>query len=191
VGRIPARRTHRATHASLQSKHIHTALVCLAALLVGVTQAHANGTGQPPVNDCVWEAEDARARTAGESGGKESGVPRILRPAFYNRTVTFVVSADGLDGRELPFSIEAVCDIPEKLAKEATSLAGSNGVALRLLRTTIWESRALKIGPAAAVIDQADAAIVRGRLVRPRAWRQDEGGSRIATFRAGRIVVMD
>jgi hypothetical protein len=65
-------------------------------------------------------------------------------------------------------------------------------VALRLPHTTVWEDRALKIGPAAtALIDGADTALVRGRLTRPGAWRQDEDGSRIATFRAGRIEVTD
>jgi hypothetical protein len=32
---------------------------------------------------------------------------------------------------------------------------------------------------------------VRGRLTRPSAWREDEDGSRVATFRAGRIEVTD
>jgi hypothetical protein len=65
-------------------------------------------------------------------------------------------------------------------------------VRVRLRRTTVWENRALKIGPAAtALINGADTALVRGRLTRPGAWRQDEDGSRIATFRAGRIVVTD
>jgi hypothetical protein len=106
--------------------------------------------------------------------------------------VTLVVSVDGLHGQELPISVEAVCDVPEKLAKGAARLAGADRVALRLPRTTVWENRALKIGPAAtASINGADAALVRGRLTRPSAWRKDEDGSRIPTFRASRIVVMD
>ena len=115
-----------------------------------------------------------------------------MTPAFYKRAVTLVVSVDGLHGQELPISIEAVCDVPERLAKGAARLAGAEGVALRLPRTTVWEHRALKIGPAAtALIHGADTALVRGRLTRPGAWRQGKDGSRIATFRASRIVVMD
>jgi len=178
---------------AFQSNHARAALVCLAVTLAGAVPVQASWTAQPPGKNCVWEAEDARARSAGDSGGEEKeGAPRNVRPALYKRAVTLVASVDGLDGQELPISIEAVCDLPDKLAKGAAGLAGSDGVALRLPHTTVWENRALKIGPAAtALIDGADTALVRGRLTRPGAWRQDEDGSRIATFRAGRIEVTD
>jgi hypothetical protein len=177
---------------AVQPNHVRAALVCLVAALAGAVPVQASGTGQLPAENCVGEAEDARARSAGDSGGEEEGAPPKLTPAFYGRAVTLVASADGLDGQELPISIEAVCDVPRKFAKEAARLAGSDGVALRLSRTTIWEDGALKIGPAATtLIDGADTALVRGRLTRPGAWRQAEDGSRIATFRAGRIEVTD
>jgi hypothetical protein len=169
---------------AFQSNHARAALACLVVALAGAVPVQASWTGHPPGKNCVWEA--------GDSGGEEGGGRRNLRPAFYKRAVTLVVSMDGLDGQELPVSIEAVCDVPEKLAKGAARLAGADGVALRLPRTTVWENRALKIGPAAtALIDGADTALVRGRLTRPSAWRQDRHGSRIATFRASRIVVVD
>ena len=177
---------------AVQSNHVRAALVCLVAALAGAVPVQASGTGQPPGENCVGEAEDARARSAGDGGGEEEGAPPKLTPAFYRRAVTLVASADGLDGPELPISIEAVCDVPGKLAKGAARLAGSDGVALRLSRTTVWEDGALKIGPAATtLIDGADTVLVSGRLTRPGAWRQDEDGSRIATFRAGRIEVTD
>ncbi len=166
---------------AFQSNHARAALVCLVVALAGAVPVQASWTGHPPGKNCVWEAENARAPA-----------PRNLRPAFYKRAVTLVVSVDGLDGQELPISIEAVCDVPEKLAKGAARLAGADGVALRLPRTTVWENRVLKIGPPATfLIEGADTALVRGRLTRPGAWRQDRNGSRIATFRAGRIVVVD
>jgi hypothetical protein len=176
---------------AFQSSHARAALVCLVVALAGAVPVQASWTDQPPGKNCVWQAEDAPGRSARDSGGEE-GAPRHLRPAFYKRALTLVVSVDGLDGQELPISIEAVCDVPEKLAKGAARLAGADGVALRLPRTTVWEDRALKIGPAATVlIDAADTALVRGRLTRPGAWRHDDDGSRIATFRASRIVVTD
>ena len=176
---------------AVRPNHARAALVCLVAALAGAVPVQASGTYQRPGENCVWESEDARARSAGDSGGEE-GAPPDLSPAFYKRAVTLVVSADGLDGRELPISIEAVCDVPGKLATEVARLAGSDGVALRLPRTTVWEDGALKIGPAATtLIDVADTALVTGRLTRPGAWRQEEDGSRIATFRAGRIQVTD
>ena len=45
--------------------------------------------------------------------------------AFYRRAVTLVASVDGLHGEVLPISIEAVCDVPDKLASGAARLAGS------------------------------------------------------------------
>ena len=159
------------------------ALVCLVVALSGAVPVQASWPDRSPGKNCVWEAE---------GGAEEQGVPPKLRPAIYKRALTLVASADGLDGRELAISIEAVCDGPERLAKVAARLAGSDGVVLRLPRTTVWEDRALKIGPAATVlIDGADTVVVRGRLTRPRAWRRDEDGSRIPTFRASRIVVTD
>lgn len=175
------RRTHRVTHASLRVQP----RTCRARLSGCRPRRRGAGTGEldrsSPGKNCVWEAENARAPA-----------PRNLRPAFYKRAVTLVVSVDGLHGQDLPISIEAVCGVPEKLAKGAARVAGADGVALRLPRTTVWKNRALKIGTAAtALINGADTALVRGRLTRPSAWRQDEDGSRITTFRASRIVVVD
>ena len=169
---------------AFQSNHARAALVCLVVALAGAVPVQASWTDQPSGKNCVWE----------EEGGPRNLRPasRNLRPAFYKRAMTLVASVDGLDGQELAISIEAVCDVPETLAKGAARLAGADGVALRLPRTTVWEDRALKIGPAAThLIDGADTVLVRGRLTRPGAWRQDKGGSRIATFRASRIVVTD
>jgi hypothetical protein len=157
---------------------MRAALVYLLAALAGAVPVQAAGTDLPAGRTCVGQAEDAQARSAG------------LSPAFHKRAVTLVASADGLDGQELPISIVAVCDFQEKLAEEAASLCGSDGVALRLRRTTIWENGALKVGPAAtSLVDGTDTAVVRGRLMRPSAWRRDDDGRRIATFRAGRIIV--
>jgi hypothetical protein len=162
---------------ALQATHARAALVCLAVALAGAMPAQASWTDRPPGTNCVRDAEDA---------------PPNLRPALYKRAVTLVASAEGLDGRELPISIEAVCDLPEKLAKGAAGLVGSGAVALRLPRTSVSEGRALKVGPAAtSLIDSADTVVLTGRLTRPRAWRQDGEGSRIPTFRAGRITVTD
>ena len=177
---------------AVHSNHVRAALVCLVAALAGAMPVQARGTDQPPGKSCVGEAEDARARSAGDSGGEEEGAPPKLTPAFYRRAVTLDVSADGLDGQELPISIEEVCDVPRKLAKDAAKLAGSDGVALLLPRTTVWQDGAALSGTAATTaVGGADTALVRGRLTRPSAWRADEDGSRIATFRAGRIEVTD
>jgi hypothetical protein len=162
---------------AFESNYARATLVCLVVALAGAVPSQANWTGQPPGKNCVWEAENSSPNP---------------RPAFYKRAVTLVASADGLNRRELPISIEAVCDVPEKVAKRAARLVGSDGVALRMPRTTVWENRALKIGPAATVlIDSAETVLVRGRLTHPGAWRHDGDRSPIPTLRASRIVVMD
>jgi hypothetical protein len=171
---------------------------CLLAALVALLVAAPawGGTDQPSGKNCVGEAEEARALAAGDSGGEEEDededAPPKLSPAFYRHAVTLDVSADGLDGKTLPISIEEVCDIPKALAKDAAKLAGSDGVALLLTRTTVWQDGTLLSGEGATTaLDGADTALVRGRLTRPRSWREDEDGARIPTFRAGRIEVTD
>ena len=51
---------------------------------------------------------------------------------MLRRRFTLDVSLDGADGRELPISIEAVCGLPKRRAKEAAALAGNDGIALLL-----------------------------------------------------------
>jgi len=153
--------------------------------------AAASGTDQPPGKNCVG-GEEARVRAAGDSGGENEGAPPKFSPSFQKRLLTLDVSMDGLDERELPISIEEVCDIPKALAKEAAQLAGADGVALLLPRTGVWQGRTLLTGDDAKVaLEGADTALIRARLVRAGAWRKDEEGNRVATLRAGRIEVTD
>jgi len=168
---------------------------CFVAVFVAVlivTPAWAAGTDKLPGGSCVGEAEDAHAVAAGDSGGEEEGAPPKISPAFYRRAVTLDVSADGLDGSALPISIEEVCDVPKARVTDAAKLAGSDGVALLLPRTTVWQEGAqLTADAATTAVEGADTALVRGRLTRPSAWREDEDGGRVATFRASRIEVTD
>jgi hypothetical protein len=155
------------------------------------TPASASGGDQGAGKNCV-SAEEASARAAGDSGGEEEGAPPKFKPAFYKRVFTLDVSLDGMDGRELPISIEEVCDIPKAYKKQAAQLAGSDGVALLLPGTSVWEGRTLLSGTAAeTAIEGADTATLRVRLAPRRTWRPDEDGSPVATFRTRRIEVTD
>ena len=146
---------------------------------------------QPTGKKCV-SADEASARAAGDSGGEKEDAPPKFRPAFYRRVFTLDVSLDGMDGRELPVSIEEVCDIPKVHAKDAAQLAGADGVALLFPSTSVWQGPTLLGGPAAeTAIDGADTATLTVRLARPWSWRQDEDGSPVATFRTRRIEVTD
>jgi hypothetical protein len=140
--------------------------------------------------NCVGEQQEARVRAAGDSG--EEGPPKFT-PAFYKRLLLIDVSLDGADGLELPISIEEVCSVPKRLRKQAAQLAGGDGVALLLARTTVWQDNTQLTGEAIApAIDDADTATLRVRLIRPQSkWRVDEDGNPVPTFRTGRMEITD
>jgi len=149
----------------------------------------ASGSDQPAGKNCV-SAEEARVRAAGDSG--EEGTAPKFTPAFYKRLLLLDVSLDGADGSELPISIEEVCSVPKRLKKQAAQLAGGDGVALLLTRTSVWQDNTQLTGDAIApAIDGADTAILRVRLIPPAKWREDEDGNPVPTFRTGRIEVTD
>jgi hypothetical protein len=167
------------------SGRLSLALVLGATLLAvgGTVGAHAAATPKK----CIG-AEEARvhARPSGESG------PPSFSPAFYRHLFTLDTSLDGIDGKELPISIEQICEVPRKLATQAAQLVGNDGVALLLARTQVWDGGKRLSGAAAATaLDGADTAAIRVRLTRPRSWRRDEDGGPVPTFRAGRIEITD
>jgi hypothetical protein len=132
-------------------------------------------------------AEEARAHTSGEDGG-----PPRFTAAFYRRLLVLEVSLDGADGSELPISIEQVCNVPKRLKRQAAQLAGGEGVAVLLPRTTVWQGDTQVTGDhVAAAIDGADTASLRVRLRQPSAWHEDEDGNRVPTFRVGRVEITD
>jgi hypothetical protein len=164
----------------------------LVLALWPVATASAGDTA--PARNCVGQdATEARAAgdTVGAPAGTE-GAPPTFSAAFYRRTFTLEVSMDGADGRELPVSIEAVCDIPKRDAAQAAQLAGTDAVALLLTGTAVRLAGTTVRGPAAAAaIDGADTATLTVRLARPRLWREDEDGTPVPTFSARRIDITD
>ena len=154
----------------------------LAAVAIGIG-LHPGGA--QAASSCVG-AEEAGVQAAGEDA------PVKFTSAFYRRLLTLDVSLDGADGSELPISIEQVCDVPRRLRKQAGQLAGGDGVALLLRRTTVWQDGTQLLGKdAATAIDGADTASIRVRMQRPPSWRGDEDGNPVPTFRTGRIEITD
>jgi hypothetical protein len=165
---------------------VRLAFVLLAVSIASTAAPMSARAGEPPAKGCVG-AEEAGAHAAGD----DDAPPKFSR-AMFRRRFTLEVSLDGADGRELPISIEAVCGLPKRRAKQAAALAGNDGIALLLPRTQIWlDGTRLSGTEAPTAIDGADTAILRVRLVRPRAWEEDEDGERIPTFRTGRIDITD
>jgi hypothetical protein len=146
----------------------------------------ASGSDKPAGKHCVV-AEEASIRPAGDSGGEMK-----FSPAFYKRMYSLDVSLDGADGKELPISIETICDVPKARKKEAAQLPGNDGIARLLTRTQVWEGDTLLTGTqASTALDGADTATMRVRLTQPGTWSEDEDGNPIPTFRAGRIEITD
>lgn len=159
-------------------------------MAAGVAAALAIGTGIHPgaaagASRCVG-AEEAGVHAAGDDA------PLRLTDALYRRLLTLEVSLDGADGSQLPISIEEVCDVPRRLRKQAAQLAGGEGVALLLPRTTVWKGGTqVTAEHVASALDGADTASLRVRLKRPPSWREDEDGNPVPTFRTGRIEITD
>ena len=164
--------------------------VAPAAVALALAVAVAGGFHPSPAaatkTYCVG-AEEARVHSSGEDGG-----PPRFTAAFYKRLLVLEVSLDGADGAELPISIEEVCDVPKRFKRQAAQLAGGEGVAVLLARTTVWQGGSQLTGDdVGAAIDGADTASLRVRLRQPSAWREDEDGNKVPTFRTGRVEITD
>ena len=100
---------------------------------------------------------------------------------------------DGLNGDELPISIEEVCDVPASLESEAAQLIGGDGIALISSSTNVFDATGQQLtGDAATTaLAGADSVSLRAQLERPAGWRQNEDGAPVPTFDARRADVTD
>jgi hypothetical protein len=155
-------------------------------MALGAAAPASAGSDKPAGKNCV-AAEEASIHVAGSDEG-----PPKFTAAFYRHMYSLDVSLDGADGKELPISIETICDVQKKLRKQAAQLPGSDGVARVLQRTQIWQDGTLLSGSdATTALDGADTATMRVRLTKPSTWSKDEDGDPLPTFRAGRIEITD
>ena len=173
----------------------------LILLLVAVggssTSPTLAGTDQPAGKNCVGEegseqGPDAEEAQADSEAEEDEGSPPKFSSAFYKRTFTLDTSMDGIQGREIPISIEEVCDVPKARAKEAAQLVGGDGVALLRPGTRVrLDGKTVQGKAATTALDGADTAVFTVRLARPRYWREDEEGNPTPTFTARRIEITD
>ena len=160
-------------------------LAAVAALMTATSFSGAFAAASPAASSKCIQAEEARV-------AEDEGAPPKLSARFYMRTFSLEVSVDGLDGPQLPVSIEEICDVPKPLRKQAAGLAGADGVALITARTTVWANgKRVQGADATAALDGADTATLRVRLVPLRRWGQDEDGDKVPTFTARRITITD
>ena len=159
-----------------------------------VNVGRAGGPGGPGTGlTCASPPEDAKL-AAGRlaRAAQEEGQPTFSE-AFYAITITLNASADGLNGDELPISIEQVCDVPRDLENEAAQLIGGDGVALIGSGTQVFDAGGQQLtGDAATTaLAGADTVSLKAQLVRPAGWRQDEDGQPVPTFRTSRADITD
>lgn len=161
-----------------------SSVIGFATVVVALSHAPASPAA---VKNCV-SAEEAGVHATGGDGGS----PTKFTRAFYAHTFTLDTSLDGLDGQQLPISIERVCRVPKALKRQAVQLAGTDGIALISSYTSVWSGSTQLTGAAATTaLDGADTALINVRLTRPRHWGEDEDGNKIPTFTARRVTITD
>jgi hypothetical protein len=141
---------------------------------------------------CAIPPEDARLAAGGPRWAAQEDAPPTFSEPFYAVTMSVNASADGLDGNDLPISIEEVCDVPQRLASEAAQLIGGDGVALISSATQVFDAGGQLTGVAATTaLAGADSVSLKARLKRPAEWRQDEDGEPVPTFATARADITD
>jgi hypothetical protein len=123
----------------------------------------------------------------------QEDAPPTFSDAFYAVTLSINASVDGVNGDELPVSIEEVCDVPSGLAGEAAQLIGGEGVALISSGTKVFDATGQELtgDEAATALAGADSVSLKAQLLRPAQWRQDEDGQPVPTFRTSRADITD
>jgi RTX calcium-binding nonapeptide repeat (4 copies) len=163
---------------------------------VRIGRAGAPGPGAPgpggPVT-CATPPEGATLTAGRPARAAQEEMPPTFSDPFYEVTLKINASVDGLNGDELPISIEEVCDVPEELAGEAAQLIGGDGIALIGSGTRVFDAAGKRLtgNAATTALAGADTVSLRARLARPAEWRQNEDGQPVPTFRTSRADITD
>jgi hypothetical protein len=152
------------------------------------------GPGGPGAGQsCASPPEEAKLAAGGPARAAQEEVPPTFSESFYSITITINASVDGVNGDELPISIEEVCDVPKRLDSEAAQLIGGEGVALISSETKVFDAGGQQLtGDAATTaLAGADSVSLKAQLERPAGWRQDEDGQPVPTFGTSRAEITD
>jgi hypothetical protein len=150
------------------------------------------GGGPGAGQTCASPPAEPRLVT-GDLRAARGDAPPTFSDPFYAVTITLKASADGLNGDELPISIEGVCDVPKRLESEAAQLVGGEGVALIGSETKVFDAGGQLLSGEAATtaVAGADTVSLKAQLQRPVQWRQDEDGQPVPTFETSRADITD
>jgi RTX calcium-binding nonapeptide repeat (4 copies) len=151
------------------------------------------GGGPGGGQSCANPPEEPRLAGGQLGRAAQEEAPPTFSDPFYATTITINASVDGLTGDELPISIEAVCDVPDRLVGEAAQLIGGDGVAIISAATQVFDAAGQQLtGDAATTaLAGADTVSLKAQLQRPATWRQDEDGQPVPTFGVSRADITD
>jgi len=165
-------------------------LFLLRRLVLAATVALVIATAHTSPAAGSLRCVDGSADEASVAGSDEG--PPHFSAAFLRRVVSIEASTDGLVDKTLPISIEAVCGLPRALTKQGAQLAGGDGIALVSSRTSVWKDGiGLPASRKLIELDGADTVRMRGRLLPPASWQEDEDGNPVPTFTTSRVVITD
>ncbi|HEX7300991.1 MAG TPA: hypothetical protein VF257_18485 [Solirubrobacteraceae bacterium] len=144
--------------------------------------------GAPP-NDDQQPAADGTDDDRGERA-QHGDAPR-LQAGFLNRVWRIAGSAGGFEDGVLDFTADRFVKLPRRFASQDDAVVGEDARVLVSPRTRVFDADHHRLtGDAmATALDDADAVVVVGKLLRPAKWQQDEDGTPVPTLRAKKIIV--
>ncbi len=117
-------------------------------------------------------------------GGPE-GMPEF-ESGFLNKVWRFQVDVDGFSAGKLSVTVGKILNLPKKFAEQDDELLDQDALVL-VGSARIYERGERVKGKD---LDDAESAIVRGKLLAAAKWQDDEDGSPVPTIRAKRIEVV-
>jgi hypothetical protein len=144
---------------------------------------------EPPKPECPAPDNDRRVAHEGrcENQGGDRKAPKF-RPSFLNRVWRFEGSADFFEDGVLGMTVESVKGLPKRLRDQDDELLDQDALVLVGSKTKVYGTDGKRT--TADKLADADRVSVRGKLLPPAKWRDDEDGQATPTLRAKRVYIL-
>ena len=120
----------------------------------------------------------------GKGDGEKSAE---FRPGFINRVWKFRGSASSYETGVLNITVEKILNLPRKFRDQDDEVLDQDAFVLIGSKTKIFGSDGKRVAQSA--LEDADAVVVEGKLLKPEKWREDEDETAVITIRAKRIHI--
>jgi len=121
----------------------------------------------------------------GEPGDGEKSAE--FRPGFINRVWKFRGSASSFETGVLNITVEKILNLPRKFRDQDDDVLDQDAFVLIGSKTKIFGADGKRVPQSA--LEDADAVVVEGKLLKPEKWREDEDETPVVTIRAKRIHI--